>query len=158
MQKQNKNENFFKNGLGCGVREKTSAQRTLWALDEKSFRAKADWSRNSDVKYFEKKARYETEKSGEIFITLKKLIFMINLKISFRLLTLVFEEVRKLSLSPAQALLSPDLALLNPRFQNLARPITIDPGCLPQKISQKLSLILISRDLTVVQLWLEQWT
>ena len=77
---------------------------------------------------------------------------MINLKIRFRLLTLVFEEVRKLSLSPAQALLSPDLALLNPRFQNLAQPITIDPGCLPQKISQKLSQILIQRDLTVAQL------
>ena len=77
---------------------------------------------------------------------------MINLKIRFRLLTLVFEEVRSLSLGPAQALLSRDLALLNPRFQNLAQQITIDPGCLPQKISQKLSKILIPRGLTVAQL------
>ena len=87
-----------------------------------------------------------------------KKLFMINLKKHFRPLTLVFEEVRKLSPSPAQALISPDLALPSPRFQNLAQPITIDPGCLPQKISQKLSLIRILRDLTVARLWLEQWT
>ena len=82
---------------------------------------------------------------------MKKLL-MINLKKHFRPLTLVFEEVRKLSPSPAQALISPDLALLSLRFQNLAQPITIDPGCLPQKISQKLSQIRILRDLTVAQL------